>query len=170
VQASFERVAEAPPFAALGDAGINLLEQGARGTDGGSAGRLRTRKAKPQQQLLVLLVELENLENPRACVLEQIPRLGFAYPPGGYGAEGVERLVEASQQRAFALDEFGRKRALVLAEKTVLLERALVDLVTELLVLLQGFGWSHGRLGKKGWRSWQSDRWWCRKAWRPGDR
>ena len=93
--------------------------------------------------MLVLFVELQDLQYPRASVLEQIARFRFAHAPGGNGAERGERLVELSQQLALAVYQFAGEWPLVLTEKAVFLQCALVKFITELLVLMQGFGRSH---------------------------
>lgn len=152
----------------LGDARVDFLEEGARRGAGGGSGT-GAGEAEAEEELFVFLVELENLEDARAGVLEQIAFGGGMGLAGGDGAKRGERLVEAREQIAFAVEELGSEGALVLAEEAVFLERALVKLVTELLVLLQGLGWRHGK------RKWQqeegaSGRWSNRKAGRPGDR
>src|SRR5205823_3800295 len=52
--------------------------------------------------------------------------------------------VESREQRAFALEERRIRHALVLSQETVLIQNALVDLVAELLVLLNGLKLAHG--------------------------
>lgn len=93
--------------------------------------------------MLVFFVELEDLENAGASVLEQITRLRFADTTGWNRPEGRQRLVEFDQQGALPIDQLRGQRTLVLAKKAIFFEGALVQLVTELLVLLQGFGRSH---------------------------
>src|SRR5688572_6814285 len=119
----------------LRDAGVDFLEQRARRARR-TYGRFRAGEAEAEEELFVLLVELENLQDPRARLLEQVARLRFLGVAGGHGAQRGERGVEFGEELAFAFDEFRGERALVLAEETVLLERALVQLVTKLLVLL----------------------------------
>lgn len=81
--------------------------------------------------MFVLFVELQDLQDPRAGLFEKVAlrgRLGLA---GGDGAQRGEGAIEASEEIAFTVDELLTERALVLAEETVFLERALVQLVTK---------------------------------------
>ena len=121
-----------------GGAGVDFLQQRGRGTDGGG-GRFGAGEAAAEQELLVFLVELENLENAGAGALQQVACIRIADTARRHGAQGLERGIELFHERALALDHLGGRRKLVLAEKTIFLERALVQLVTKLLVLLQGF-------------------------------
>ena len=93
--------------------------------------------------MLVLFVELEYLKNPRTGVFEQIARFGFAHAAGRNGAERGERFVQFSQQVPLPVYQFAGEWPLVLTEKAVFLQCALVKFITELLVLMQGFGRSH---------------------------
>lgn len=132
----------------LRDPRVDFLEQRDRGI-AGSGGESRAGQAVAQEELLVLLVELENLEDAGARVLEQVACLGLADTAGRNVAQIGERLVEFAEERALPFDHLGGKGALVLPEETVFLERALVQFVTELVMLVQGFGRSHER----GWFS-----------------
>lgn len=93
--------------------------------------------------MLVLFVELEYLQNPRTGVFEQIARFGFAHVSCRNGAEGGERFVQFAQQLPFAIYEFAREWPLVLPKEAIFLQCALMEFITELLVLMQGFGRSH---------------------------
>lgn len=93
--------------------------------------------------MLVLFVELEDLENPCAGVLEQIAGFRFAHASCRNGAERGERLVQFAQQLLFAIYEFAREWPLVLSEEAIFLQGALMEFITELLVLMQSFGRSH---------------------------
>ncbi len=90
--------------------------------------------------MFVLLVELQDLQDARASVFEKFSLRGCFGLAGGDGAQRGERLIEAGKKIAFTIDELRGERALVLAEETIFLERALMQLVTEQLVLLQGLG------------------------------
>lgn len=94
--------------------------------------------------MLVFPVELKNLEDARAGALEAF--LGGGVPRGGRGdgAQSRERFVEAGEQRALAVEQGRIGRALMEAKKPVFLERALVQVVAELLMLVEGFRLSHG--------------------------
>ena len=64
------------------------------------------------------------------------------------------RLFVCDRQRAQRLllfEQGGVRRAAMLLEKAVLFERELVELVTEILVLLQGLHWSHWREQRREW-------------------
>ena len=93
--------------------------------------------------MLVLLVELKNLKNSGAGVLEQVARLGFADAAGWYRAQRGQRFVQLGQKIAFAVQEIVGERALMLTEKPILLQGTLVKFVTKLLVLMECFGRRH---------------------------
>jgi hypothetical protein len=86
--------------------------------------------------LLVFFVELEDLQNARTGVFEQITRLRFPDTTCGNRPQGRQRLVEFDEQRALPVNQLRGQRTLVLTKKAIFFEGALVQLVTELLVLL----------------------------------
>jgi len=115
---------------ASGDAGVDFLEERGRRGDGRNGG-FRAGKAEAEEELFVLLVELQDLQDAPAGVFEEVAFLGRLGLAGGDGAQRGEGAVEAGEEIAFAVDELLTERALVLAEETVFLERALVQLVTK---------------------------------------
>lgn len=127
----------------LRNAGVDLLEERGRRRRGGDGG-FGSGEAEAEEKLFVLLVELQDLQDARAGVFEEIAFGGGLGLARGDGAQRGERLIEAREEIAFAIYELLGERALVLAEEAVFLERALMQFVTEQLVLLQGLGWRHG--------------------------
>lgn len=129
-------------------AGVNLLQhagrrRGGAGRHGGAA------QAVPQQELLVVLFDLQDLENARPRRLER--RLGLRVPHLrlGRGAQRRQGLVEAGRRRPLALKERRVRNPPVLLQEAILLQRQLVKLVADGLVLLQRFQKCHGSGGKR---------------------
>ncbi len=125
---------------------VNLLQHAGRG------GRPRSRdsagQAEAQQQLFALFLDLQGLQNPRAGLVQRgfdvrQPGVGF-----GRGAQGRQRGVKLVRQGPLAFQQQGVRRSLVLLQEPVLLQRELVKLVANPLVLLQRFQESH-----VGWTS-----------------
>lgn len=85
----------------LRDARVDFLQQCARRIHCGGRG-LRSGQAETEQELLVFLIELENLQNPRARVFQQIARLRLANAPSGHGAQCGQRLIQFTEQIAFS--------------------------------------------------------------------
>lgn len=90
-----------------------------------------------EQQAFVFLVELQYLQNAAAGVFELLAGGAFANRRRGNLAQGHQDMFEPLDELAFAPQQPGFGRALVLAEETVLLQRKLVEFLTECLMLLQ---------------------------------
>lgn len=118
--------------------GVDLLEhpRGDRGRGGGHRGAAQ---AKAQQELLVFLLDLKDLQNPRAGRIQRGPGFGQAGVAAGGRPQGGQGLVQALGQRPLPLKQRGVRRALMLLEEAVLLPDELVQLVAGLLVLVQRF-------------------------------
>ena len=95
--------------------------------------------------MLVLFVELQDLQNAGAGALQLRLGLRIARGRGRDGAQGFERGVEAGEERALALKQSDVGGALVETEETVFFERALVQVVAELVVGVERFRLGHGR-------------------------
>lgn len=94
--------------------------------------------------MFVFLVELQNLQNFRAGLLELFAGFRIAGGGGGHGAECAERFVKADEEGAFAIEQRGVGRALVLAQVVVLREHGGVNFFTEGLMGGEGGDLAHG--------------------------
>lgn len=73
----------------LRDPRVDLLQHRARGIRRRGRG-LWTGETVAKQKLLVFLVELQDLQNSTACMLEQFTHFGFAHAPRGNRAQGSQ--------------------------------------------------------------------------------
>jgi hypothetical protein len=110
-------------------------------------------EAVTEEELFVLAVEMEDLEKFGARFLDDL-RAGGIGTGGGAGGrcagvaglDGCKAFVETGEEVAFFLEERRVGDALVLLQETVFLEGKLVELVTEVLMMTEGFRGCHERV------------------------
>lgn len=120
-------------------------------------------EAVAEKELFVLAVQMQDLEKLLAGFFDDL-RAGWirarVWSGGGSfgvsGLDGGKAFVEAREQKALFLEKGRVRDALILFQKTVFLEGELVELVTEALMMTEGFRWRHER-----------GRWWAlaRRQW-----
>ena len=123
-----------------------------RGVLCGAAGACA--EAVAEEELFVLAVQVEDLEESGAGFLDDLRaggigargRAGRGGGAGGVsGFDGGKAFVEAREEGAFFLEEGRVGDSLVLFQEAIFLEGELVELVTEVLMMTEGFRWRHER-------------------------
>ena len=106
--------------------------------------------------MLILLIKLQDLQNTRTRLLQGLAEAGFGTFGAIGAAEGIQGLIKPGEHATFPIQQLGIGGTPVLLQETVLFQRKLVQLVTELLVLRKGFhrahgcGWGEGFAGEAG--------------------
>lgn len=101
---------------------VQALQSGRRGGGGRGCGFGANSEAMAQEQLLVFAVEVENLQNFPAGLLDNLLARRIGTRGRGAVIAGLERSqagVEPGEQCAFAIEEHRIGHALLLFEKTI---------------------------------------------------
>ncbi len=94
--------------------------------------------------MFVFLVQLENLQDAAARLLQLRAGYRIAHGSGRQAPKRGKRFVKTDKERAFALEERGVGHPLMLAEEAVFFENGGMDFVAERLVLLKSGRRIHG--------------------------
>jgi len=130
-------------------AGVDLLQHAGGGRGAGRRGSAG--QAEAQQKFFALFLDLQGLQDPRAGLIEgrlDVRQTGVGF---GGGAERGQGRVQLVGQGPLTLQQVRVRRPAILLQEPILLQRELVELVADPLVLLQRFQESH--------ESWTSRKW-----------